>query len=40
MNINIENKNKPVLSTRFVVEQNSPILYVYLNDDGLHRYGD
>lgn len=25
MNINIENKNKPVLSTRFVVEQNSPI---------------
>ena len=34
MNINIENKNKPVLSTRFIVEQNSPILYVYLDDDG------
>ncbi|WP_338337227.1 hypothetical protein [Marseilla massiliensis] len=34
MNINFETKNKPVLSTRFVVEQNSPILYVYLDDDG------
>lgn len=34
MNINFETKNKPVLSTRFVVEQNSPILCVYLDDDG------